>query len=82
MFKIARIVKQIFNVARNVPKSLLSSINSGLKYCSQSKRYVEDASDEFRFLQAPQGQSSKSLIQNKFKTFTPNFQNLENLKST
>jgi hypothetical protein len=49
MFKIARTVKQIFNVARNIPKAASASINSALKYCSQSKGYIEDASDEFTF---------------------------------
>jgi len=82
MFKIARTVKQIFNVARNVPKSLLSNINGGLKYCSQNKGYVEDASDEFSFLKALPSQSDKAAIQDKFKAFKPNLQNLENLKST
>jgi hypothetical protein len=72
MFKIVRTAKQIFNVARNVPKSLLSSINSGLKYCSQSKRYVEDASDEFTLLKVLPSQSSKDLIQDKFKAFIAN----------
>ena len=82
MFKIARTVKQIYNVARNIPKSFLSSINGGLKYCSQSKGYVEDASDEFSFLKALPSQSDKAAIQDKFKAFNPDFQNLENLKST
>ncbi|HJD66719.1 MAG TPA: hypothetical protein LFV91_06850 [Rickettsia endosymbiont of Bembidion nr. Transversale] len=82
MFKIARTAKQIFNVARNVPKSLLSSINGGLKYCSQSKGYIEDASYEFSFLKAPQGQSSKPLIQDKFKAIIPNTQNIAEAKST
>ncbi|AAY62266.1 hypothetical protein PQ676_07165 [Rickettsia felis] len=82
MFKIARTVKQIYNAARNIPKSFLSSINNGLKYCSQSKGYVEDASEEFSFLKAPRDQLSKDLIQDKFKAFKPNLQNLENLKST
>lgn len=81
MFKIARTVKQIFNVARNIPKSLLSSINSGLKYCSQSKGYIEDASEEFTFLKAPLGQSSKASIQDKFKAFNPNLQNIAKTKS-
>ena len=80
MFKIARTVKQIYNVARNIPKSFLSSINGGLKYCSQSKGYVEDASDEFSFLKALPSQSDKAAIQDKFKAFNPDFQNLENLK--
>lgn len=82
MFKIARTVKQIFNVARNVPKSLLSSINGGLKYCSQSKGYVEDASDEFTFAKVLPSQSSKGLIQDKFKAFNPEFQNIAKTKST
>lgn len=82
MFKIARTVKQIFNVARNVPKSLLSSINGGLKYCSQSKGYVEDASDEFSFLKALPSQSGKTSIQDKFKAIIPNTQNIAEAKST
>ena len=82
MFKIARTVKQIYNVARNIPKSLLSSINSGLKYCSQSKGYVEDASDEFSFLKAPRDQLSKASIQDNLKAFNPNLTNIAKVKTT
>jgi hypothetical protein len=82
MFKIARTVKQIFNVARNVPKSLLSNINGGLKYCSQNKGYVEDASDEFSFLKVLPSQSINASIQDKFKAFTPNLANIAEAKST
>lgn len=80
MFKIARTVKQIFNVTRNVPKSLLSSINSGLKYCSQSKGYVEDANDEFTLLKVLPSQSSKASIQDKLKAFAPNSLNIAKAK--
>ncbi len=82
MFKIARTAKQIFNVARNVPKSLLSSINSGLKYCSQSKGYIEDASEEFSFLKVLPSQSINAAIQDKFKVFAPNPLNIAKVKTT
>jgi hypothetical protein len=77
MFKIARTVKQIFNVARNIPKSLLSSINSGLKYCSQSKGYVEDAGDEFTFTKVL---PDSTLIQDRLKVFAPNSLNIAKVK--
>jgi hypothetical protein len=82
MFKIARTVKQIFNVARNVPKSASASINSMVKYCSQSKGYIEDASEEFTFLKVLPSQSSNASIQDKFSIFTPNPQNIAKPKST
>ena len=82
MFKIASSVKQIYNVARNIPKSFLSSINSGLKYCSQSKEYVEDASEEFTFLKAPRDQLSKASIQDNLKAFNPNLTNIAKVKTT
>lgn len=82
MFKITRAAKQIFNAARNIPKAASASINSMVKYCSQSKGYIEDASEEFTFLKVLPSQSSKASIQDKLKSFKPNFQNLENLKFT
>ncbi|MFP3012079.1 MAG: hypothetical protein ACEY3D_03715 [Rickettsia sp.] len=82
MFKIARTVKQIFNAARNIQQAASASINSVFKYSTQSKGYVEDASEEFSFLKTLSSQSSKALMQDKFSIVTPNLQNLENLKST
>jgi hypothetical protein len=81
MFKIARTVKQIFNVARNIPKAASASINSMLKYSTQSKGYIEDASEEFTFLKALPSQSDKASIQDKFKAFNPNLQNIAKTKS-
>lgn len=42
MFKIERAVRQIFNAARNIQQVASVSINSMVKYCTQSKGYVED----------------------------------------
>ena len=77
MFKIARTVKQIFNVARNIPKSSFSSINNILKYSSGSKGYIEDASDEFTFTKVL---PDSTLIQDKLKAFTSNIQNIAKVK--
>lgn len=82
MLTITKAAKQIFNAVRNMPKSASASINSMVKYCSQSKGYIEDASEKFTFLKVLPSQSSKPSIQDKLKAFNPNLQNLENLKST
>lgn len=82
MFKIANFTKQIFNVVRNVPKSTYCGINSMFKYSSQSKGYVEDAADEFTFLKALPSQSINVSIQDKFKDFNLNLQNIEEVKPT
>lgn len=79
MFKIARTVKHIFNAARNIPKSASASIHSGIKYCTQSKGYIEDVGDEFTFAKVLPNQS---LIQGELNIFNHNLQNLAKLKST
>lgn len=81
MLTITKAAKQIFNVVRNMPKSASTSINSMVKYCSQSKGYIEDASEEFTFLKVLPSQSSKPSIQDKFKDFNPNLQNIAYAKS-
>ncbi len=80
--KIARIAKQIFNASRNIQQAASVSINSMVKYCSQSKGYVEDVADEFTFLKALPSQSTKPLIQDTFKAFNPDLRNIAKVKST
>ncbi|WCR55968.1 hypothetical protein [Rickettsia asembonensis] len=81
MFKITRAAKQIFNAARNIQQVASVSINSGLKYCTQSKGYIEDASEEFTFLKVLPSQSSKPSIQDTLKDFNPNLQHIAYVKS-
>ncbi|WP_342226261.1 hypothetical protein [Rickettsia endosymbiont of Urophora cardui] len=78
MFKITNITKQLINVARNIPKAVSASINSS----SQSKGYIENASNEFTFLKALPSQSVNVTIQDKFKAFTPNLANITKVKPT
>lgn len=82
MFKIARTVRQIFNVARNIPKSASASVNNIFKYSNGSKGYVEDARDEFSFLKALPSQSDKASLQETFNIFNPNLANITKAKIT
>lgn len=66
MLKIARTAKQIFSGARNLGQTASASINSMVKYSTQSKRYVEDASGEFTFERVVPNQS---LTQDKINSF-------------
>lgn len=72
MFKIVRTAKQIFSAARNLGQKASVSINSGLKYCTQSKGYVEDASGEFTFEKVVSNQSLTQDKMNSFNTVCPN----------
>lgn len=65
MFKIARTAKQIL---KNMQQAASTSINSMIKYCTQSKGYIEDASDEFTFAKILPNQS---LIQDHLSSFDP-----------
>lgn len=72
MFKIVRTAKQIFSAARNLGQKASVSISSGLKYCTQSKGYVEDASGEFTFEKIVSNQSLTQDKMNSFNTVCPN----------
>lgn len=79
MFKIAKTVKQLFNAASNIQQVASTSINNMIKYCTQSKGYIEDARDEFTFAKVL---PNPILLQDKFSIVTPNPQNIVKAKST
>ncbi|MGI4753264.1 MAG: hypothetical protein ACRYE8_06030 [Janthinobacterium lividum] len=81
MFKIARIAKQIFTAARNIHQEASVSINSMMKYCSQSKGYIEDARDEFTFESFKVILPQQSVTKDQFKSTAPIFQGTNKLGS-
>ncbi|WP_342224991.1 hypothetical protein [Rickettsia endosymbiont of Urophora cardui] len=81
MFRIARTVKQIFNAARNIQQVASASINSMVKYCTQSKGYIEDASDEFTFESFTKILPNQSAAKEQIKASAPIFQSVAKLGS-
>lgn len=81
MFKIARTVKQIFNVARNVHKASSTIMNNIFKYSSGSKGYIEDARDELTFESFTKILPNQSAAKDQFKSFAPIFQSTAKLGS-
>lgn len=81
MFKIARIAKQVFNAARNIPKLWLPSTNSIFKYGTQSKGYIEDVRDEFTFESFNKILPRQSVTKDQFKASAAIFQGTSKLGS-